>query len=229
MSGCNYSPAKKRKNPLQCSSYRSILLLNVDHKILAKILACRLERILTQILSDQTGFIRGRSSTANVKRLLIINTPPGLSTKIILSLDAEKAFDRMEWEFLFVTPRKFGFRDGFISWIKLLYSNPVATVITNGQQSQYFSLGRGTRQGCPLSPLLFAVVIEPLAIAIRQADNFKGIERGGLHHKLSLYADDLLLYVSDPKSSFSFIINLLDQFGKLSGYKINLKKVCCSH
>lgn len=177
------------------------------------------------ITSDQTGFIRGRSSTANVRRLLnIVNTPPGLSTVIILSLDAEKAFDRVEWEFLFVTLRKFGFKDGFISWIKLLYSNQVATVITNGQQSQYFSLARGTRQGCPLSPLLFAVVIEPLAIAIRQADNFRGIEWGGSHHKLSLYADDLLLYVSDPKSSLSFIINLLDQFGKLSGYKINLKK-----
>lgn len=217
---------KKDKNPLLCGSYRPISLLNVDYKILAKILACRLEEVLSQIISpDQTGFIRGRNSTANVRRLLnIIHTPPGLSTEFVLSLDAEKAFDRVEWDFLFGVLQKFGFGDGFISWIKLLYSNPLASVITNGQQSQYFSLGRGTRQGCPLSPLLFAIAVEPLAIKLRQADNFRGIERGGFCQKLSLYADDLLLYVSDPKSSLPVIISLLDEFRKISGYKINLNK-----
>lgn len=185
-----------------------------------------MERILPQIISpDQTGFIRRRSSAANVRKLLnMIHTLPGLSPEIVLSLDAEKAFDRVEWEFLFVTLKKFGFGDGFISWIKLIYSTPVATVITNGQQSEYFSLSRGTRQGCPLSPLLFAIAVEPLAIALRQADGFHGIERGGSQHKLSLYGDDLLLYVSDPNSSLPFIIDVLNQFGKLSGYKINLSK-----
>ena len=217
---------KKNKNPLHCGSYRPISLLNVDYKILAKILASRLEVVLSEIIDpDQTGFIKGRSSNTNVRRLLnIIHSPPGLSEEMILSLDAEKAFDRVEWNFLFTTIKRFGFGDGFVSWIKLLYLNPLASVVTNGQQSQYFPLSRGTRQGCPLSPLLFAIFVEPLAIALRQADGFQAIERGGSYHKLSLYADDLLLYLSNPVSSLPVIINLLNEFGKLSGYKINLNK-----
>lgn len=143
---------------------------------------------------------------------------------MVISLDAEKAFDRVEWQYLFATLKKFGFGDTFISWIKLLYSHPTATVITNGQQSEYFSLGRGTRQGCSLSPLLFAIAIEPLAIALRQSGDFQGIERWGLTHKLSLYADDILLYVLDPLSSVPSILNTLKQFGSLSGYKINFEK-----
>ena len=82
--------------------------------------------------------------------------------------------------------KKIGFEDSFISWIKLLYSHPTATVIANGQQSEQFSLGRGTCQGCSLSPLLFAIAIEPLAIARRQSEDFQGIERWGWTHKLSL-------------------------------------------
>ena len=120
--------------------------------------------------------------------------------------------------------KQFGFGEAFISWIKLLYAQPLAAVVTNGQQSEYFSLGRGTRQGCPLSPLLFAIAIEPLAIALRQSDEFSGIVRGGFTHKLSLYADDLLLYTSNPITAVPSIVNTLNNFGKISGYKINLQK-----
>ena len=97
-------------------------------------------------------------------------------------------------------------------------------MVTNGQQSEYFPLGRGTRQGCPLSPLLFAIAIEPLAIALRQSVEFSGIVRHGLTHKLSLYADDLLIYTSNPVASVPYIVSILNQFWKLSGYKINLQK-----
>ena len=120
--------------------------------------------------------------------------------------------------------KKCGFEDSLISWIKLLYLRPTATVITKRQPSEQFSLGRGTRQGCSLSPLLFAIAIEPLAIALRQSEDFQGKERWGRTHKRSLCADDLLLYVSDPLSSVPSILNILAQFGNFSDYKINFKK-----
>ena len=87
----------------------------------------------------------------------------------MISLDAEKAFDRVEWEYLFPVLKKFGFGDTFIFWICLLYSSPKASVHTNDVYSDYFALGRGSRQGCPLSPLLFAIAIELLSITLRSS------------------------------------------------------------
>uniref|UniRef100_A0A3B3HQU1 Reverse transcriptase domain-containing protein n=1 Tax=Oryzias latipes TaxID=8090 RepID=A0A3B3HQU1_ORYLA len=218
---------KKGKNHLECSSYRPISLLNVDSKIFAKILAHRLETVLPSIVSDdQTGFIKDRHSFHNVRRLLnILHHPsPPDTSEIVLSLDAEKAFDRVEWDYLFYTLKKFGFGPRFISWIRILYSSPVAAIRTNKNLSPFFKLGRGTRQGCPLSPLLFALVIEPLAITLRGDDSIKGIQRGDSEHKVSLYADDTLLYISDPLYSLPHLFTLLREFGKISGYKINMHK-----
>ena len=89
-------------------------------------------------------------------------TPSSPLPEIALSLDAEKAFDRVEWDYLYYTLDTFGLGQNCISWIKLLYNSPMARVRTNATHSQYFPLNRGTRQGCPLSPLLFAICIEPL-------------------------------------------------------------------
>ncbi len=95
---------------------------------------------------------------------------------------------------------------------------------TNGLHSLSFSLQHGTRQGCPLSPLLFNIAIEPLAIWLRSQDTFQGISRFGQVHKLSLYADDLLLHISNPASSLPPILSILEQFGSVSGYKLNIQK-----
>ncbi len=220
---------KKDKDPLDPASYRPVSLLNVDNKILAKIVATRLETILPTIISqDQTGFIKNRQLFFNIRRLLnIIHTQDkkNLHPEILLSLDAEKAFDRVEWDYLFSTLSKFGFGPNIISLVKLLYAQPHASVRTNNVHSTYFPLSRSTRQGCPLSPLLFAIAIEPLALLLRATEEFSGIERGKTEHKVSLYADDLLLYISHPVKSVPVILEILKEFGAISGYKLNLSKV----
>lgn len=218
---------KQDRDPLDPGSYRPLSLLNVDTKILAKTLATRLDRVLPTIISqDQTGFIRNRLLFSNLRRLYnIIYTPsPSSCPEVLLSLDAEKAFDRIEWDFLFSALDRFGFGKKFISWVSLLYVSPSASVQTNAFRSNYFPLRRGTRQGCPLSPLLFALSIEPLAIALRSLNGYQGIFRGGREHRVSLYADDLLLYIQDPLTSIPNIMSVLKIFGKISGYKLNLSK-----
>ena len=218
---------KKDKDNLNCSSYRPISLLNVDTKILSKVLAHRLEKILPSLISpDQTGFIKNRFSFFNIRRLLniIYYRAEGNESETVISLDAEKAFDRVRWDFLFYTLTKFGFKNNFISWIKVLYSSPLVAVRTNNNLSKYFELQCGTRQGCPLLPLLFALVIEPLAIALRQHTDIIGIRRGETEHRVSLYADDMLLYIKNPSHSLPKVLNLLKAFGTISSYKINFEK-----
>lgn len=221
---------KKDKDPTHPGSYRPISLLNVDAKILAKVLALRMESFLPKIISeDQTGFIRDRHSFSNIRRLINIayTKSPVHLPEAVISLDAEKAFDRVEFLYLFAALEKFGFGKTLISWIKLLYKHPQASVQTNDLRSTFFPLSRGTRQGCPLSPLLFAIVIEPLAIALRTTTEFQGITRGGIEHRVSLYADDLLLYVSHPMTCATKIVCLLEKFGRFSGYKLNFQKSEC--
>ena len=106
------------------------------------------------------------------------------------------------------------------SWIKLLYLHPTASIRTNSRRSRRDNLHCGTRQGCPLSPMLFDIAIEPLATALLSCKDISGIWRGDIEHKVSLYAADLLL-IQQPLYP---ILSLLSQFGKLSGYKLNLNK-----
>lgn len=218
---------KKGKADDDCASFRPISLLNTDLKLLSKILALRLETVLPSIINkDQTGFITGRNSCNNMRRLLnvIQLSQSGNVDCVVVSLDAEKAFDRVEWPYLFSTLETLGLGEAFIGWVKLLYNNPLSAVLTNGRRSSYFRLGRGTRQGCPLSPLLFAIAIEPLAEAIRHAPSISGISAGDKTHKMSLYADDVLLFLTKPEVSIPAVLDLISCFSEFSGYKINFSK-----
>lgn len=146
------------------------------------------------------------------------------SPLLIATLDAKKAFDKVEWPFLFAILSRFGFPPYFVNWIKTLYNCPKASIITNQLISNPFHLQRGTRQGCPLSPLLFALFIEHLAASIRQCDSISGIQTKSYNHKISLYADDILLYIINPSSSLLSIHDLIGQYSKVSGYTINWTK-----
>lgn len=111
-------------------------------------MAHRLESVLPKVISeDQTGFIKGRHSFSNIRRLANVIYSPGPSStaEAIISLDVEKAFDRVEWKYLFAVLERFGFGDMFLAWIRLLYSSPQACIQTNQSHSKFFPLSRGTR------------------------------------------------------------------------------------
>lgn len=215
---------KKDKDPYDPGSFRPVSLENVDCKILSKVLALRLEGVLSHIVhSDQVGFIRGRSSSDNLRSLLHLiwqnrneNVPVAA-----FSLDAMKAFDRVEWGYLIYTLQVFGFGPVFLKWVKVLYSAPRAAVLSNGIISPFFKLGRGTRQGDPLSPLLFTLFLEPLAIAIRRDIRVKGVQMGDREYKLFLYADNILLLLSNPNTSIPGVMDIIENFSQISGYKVN--------
>lgn len=151
---------KKGKDPEEVGSYRPISLLNTDQKILAKALARRLNAYMNKLIHpDQTGFIPKRNSFHNFRRLFnIMHSPRSIKNDlIILSLDAEKAFDRVEWSYLFTVLQKFNCGDKFVSWIKLLYSNPQARILTNQTLSATISAWKGHKTRVPSQPIIICL------------------------------------------------------------------------
>jgi hypothetical protein len=120
--------------------------------------------------------------------------------------------------------RKLGIEGMFLNIIKAIYDKPIANIILNGEKLKLVPLKSGTRQGCPLSLLLFNIVLEFLARAIRQEEEIKGIQIGKEVVKLSLFAYDMILYLKDLKNSTQKLLDTINSFGKVAGYKINLQK-----
>lgn len=204
---------KKGKDPLNCANFRPISLICCDVKIFAKVLVYRLDAYASKLINhDQTGFIRGRTASDNIRRLFhIINSADTYTEPMALfSLDAMKAFDRLEWNYMWAVLVKFGFGPKFISMIKVLYKSPTACVLTGSKISSPFQLERGTRQGCPLSPILFCLCLEPLAQMIRQTRQVYPVRLHGIDHHISLFTDDILLFLSKVESSVPQVLKLFE-------------------
>ena len=123
---------------------------------------------------------------------------------MIISIDADKAFDKVQHSFMIKTLQKMGIERTFLNIVKAIYDKPTANIILNGEKLKAFPLRSGTRQECPLSPLLFNIVLKVLATAIREEKEIKGIQIGK-EVRLSLSADDIILYIENPKDSIKNI------------------------
>ena len=168
----------KKGDPQSLANWRTKSLLNVDYKILAKIINFRMSKILPLILNpDQKGFVPTRNlDDAVLKTTHLINYCKRHNKPMYLMLlDQEKAFDQVSREFTFRTLDKFNFPPFIINAITSMYANTTVNISINGQNSRTLHLKSGVRQGCPLSPTLFAICIEALGNLIRQNDNFQGI------------------------------------------------------
>ena len=143
---------------------------------------------------------------------------------MIISVDGEKAFDKIQQRFMLETINKLGIDGTYNKIIKAIYDKPTANTILNRQNLEAFPLKSGTRQGCPLSSLLFNKLLEVLARAIRQEKKIKGIRLGKEEVKLSLFADNIIVYLEDSIISSQNLLKLINNFSKISGYKINRQK-----
>ena len=140
---------------------------------------------------------------------------------MIISIDAEKAFDKVQHPFMIKTLQKIGIEGTYLNIIKAIYDKLTANIVLSGENLKPFPLRSGTRQGCPLSPLLFNIVLDVLARAIREEKEIKGIQIRKEEVKLSLFADDMILYIENPKDATRKLPELINEFGKVAGYKIN--------
>lgn len=125
-----------------------------------------------------------------------------------------KQRDQVEWPYMMFTLKKI-FWPSFMKWIEFICSHPTASVITIQNISSTFVICCGTRQGCLLSPFLFSIVIEPLAASIKQSCIISAIDIRGEEHHISLYADNILLFISHPQSSIPHLLTLISNFGRL--------------
>ena len=118
-----------------------------------------------------------------------------------------------------------GIEGTYLNLVKAIYDKPTANIILNGEKLKAFPLRSGTRQGCPLLPLLFNIVVEVLATAIREEKEIKVIQIRKEEVKLSLFADDMILYKENPKDSIRKLLELISEFSKVAGYKISTQKL----
>ena len=145
-------------------------------------------------------------------------------TGLLLLVDFEKAFDSIEWEFLTNALKSFNFGPSFCKWFEILYSGAKSCVINNGHMSNFFSLSRGCRQGDPLSPYLFIIGVELLAIKLKANPNIRGITINGSEPLVNQYADDTFLMFDGSETSLEETVKCFDSFYCVSGLKINKSK-----
>ena len=218
----------KKGEKTDISNYRPISLTNVDYRILSSILEDRLQKVINELIdTDQTAYVKKRYIGNNIRLALdMIDHCKKVNLKGIMFLaDFKKAFDSLEWNFIFKALNLFNFGQSFKNWIKMLYSSPKACIKNNGFLSDTFTLERGIRQGCQISALIFIICVEILAIKIRHSNCIQGFkfQKSGKCIKISQYADDCMLFLRNNNELCS-AINILDNFGDVAGLRLNLKK-----
>ena len=216
------------------ANWRPISLLNVDYKIITKILAERLKPLLPSIIHpDQKSYVNGRNifeANRLLKDVIEYSEENKINSSIIF-IDYQKAFDCVEWGWALQCLEKFNFGPKFLQWIHMVYKNAKTCLLTNGYRSCYFPISRSMRQGCSVSPLIFILQAEPLACAIRKNKNIIGFPLPNAEHnnnedtevKINAYVDDAQLFNSS-ENSIKESFKMLNRYKNASGAKIHKTK-----
>ena len=219
----------KKGDRADLQNWRPLTLLTADYKVLAKAATLRLKQVIGGLVSpDQTCGVTGRSCSWNLVVLRDVIDwvrDRGLPLALV-SIDQEKAFDRVQHGFLFRVLERMGFGPGFMSWLRMLYKGVYSCVRINGFLGREVEQAGGVRQGCPLSPLLYVLFMEPFAEMVRRDPGVDGVGlpgAGGMVLKIQQYADDTTLFVSSARS-LGRVRALVDRFSAGTGSRINLSK-----
>ena len=215
----------KLRNNLK--NWRPITLLNSVYKFYSSILSERLKLILPKLIhSDQKGFINGRFIGENTRLIfdIIEECSHQNSKNLIVLIDFEKAFDSLSWNFIRKSLEIYKFGENTIKWVRSLQENSTSKILQNGHLSEKILLGRGCRQGDPISPYLFVLAAEFLSEAIRVNTKIEGINIHDHENKVSQYADDTSLFLKATEKILRESIAVLNDFETISGLKINTEK-----
>lgn len=217
---------KKGKDLKHISHWRPITVLNNDYKIIAKALASRLSKVLTQIIHpNQTGFISSRYIGTNIRNVqdVIDQILSSAEGGMVVSVDFSSAFDLLDRDFLYRAMQSFNFGNKFINYISTMYNESEICILNRGLSTGWFKTSRGVRQGCPVAPLLFVLAVEKLALRIRSSENISGIYCGPVISKIIQYADDTVLTLKNENSLIA-AFEILDEFEKFTSLKVNINK-----
>ena len=209
--------------------YRPITLLNTELKILARVLANRLQLVISDLIgSEQTFAVKGRSIQDNLHliREVLEGIEDGTEAALI-SLDQSKAFDRVDHRFLATVLETAGFKPEFRKWISMMYHNPQAVVQVNRRRSRVFAIERSVRRGCPLSPLLYVLALEPLLRRLRDRTTnpaLRGVPFAGpLMTRVSAFTDDITVFVS-CRLDIKAVKKAVSDYERIAGAKVNFDK-----
>lgn len=218
---------KGNKDKKQLKNWRPISLLNISYKIASSAIANRIKTVLNSIISeDQTGFIPDRFMGDNVRLIydIMCYTEQNKCPSMLLLIDFATAFDSVSWKFMAQVLDFFNFGKDIKSWINMFYKDIQSCVTVNGHLSDWFYIHRGCRQGDPLSPYLFILCAEILAMLIKQNKDIRGIMVNDKEFIISQYADDTTLLLDGSEKSLVESINILKFYAKASGLHVNIDK-----
>jgi len=217
----------KKDDPGLLKNWRPVALLCTDYKILAKCLANRLKHFLEYVINDFQTYCVPKITIMDNLYLVrdVTNLANAGNEDLGLSIDQEKAFDKVDHFYLFETLKAFGFGENFISWIKLLYTGASALLKVGGGLSYPVFVNRGIRQGCPLSGQLYSLAIEPLLKKLREKLQGFLVEGCGKNRPITLsaYADDITVLIKCDKDVMN-LTNALHIYEKASSAKLNWEK-----
>ena len=217
---------KKDRDKRFIKNWRPISLLNVDSKIISKALSEKLKKVLPDLISSQqTAYVKNRHIGESGRLIsdIIEITKIRKIGGFLVTMDIEKAFDSLDHNFLISTLEKYGFGQNFILWIKILLNDQESCVINGGKTTKYFMLGRGARQGDPISAFLFILALEILFLLIKTKSEIAGLTIFDHCFLYSAYADDTTFLLKDT-ISIKNMVNTFHLFSEFSGLKPNLSK-----